>query len=373
MDRGVDGSQSGEDAAKLRSSCHCGATEYNFQVSTASLPLIAYLCHCNISRRISGVLCTSYVPIHNSNPPPNLSALTSYKSSSTLKRHFCSTCGCQRFLEYNADGHFEVSTGTVSRGSGNDGSNGVIQFNGNMWIEDSRDGGASIWFRSYVGKPVERWLVAPNSSPQVPLYWRLEPRPPVPTEDKLYASCHCGGVGFFVSRPNDSSYEARSPYPDLMVPYISKVSSENPKNEAWWISQDGKRYIAGACACKSCRTTSGFDFVEWAFVPAVNISLRSGEAFHGQIFDTVKTYRSSSHATRWFCSICGANVFWLGDERPTLIDVAVGLLNAKSGARAEEWLQWISTRVSFVEEAHNEPLIKAIESGMQDWQPESVG
>jgi hypothetical protein len=54
----------------------------------------------------------------------------------------------------------------------------------------------------------------------------------------------------------------------------------------------------------------------------------------------MKAYRSSESAVRMFCGVCGAGCFWDGEERGVaLVDVAVGLLDAETGARAEEWLE----------------------------------
>lgn len=50
-----------------------------------------------------------------------------------------------------------------------------------------------------------------------------------------------------------------------------------------------------------------------------------------------------------------------------MIDVSVGLLRAKSGARAEEWLEWATGRVSFAEDAPDKMLIRILETGLQDW------
>lgn len=94
--------------------------------------------------------------------------------------------------------------------------------------------------------------------------------------------------------------------------------------------------------------------------------MANGEPFrHG--FGTLKSYRSSPIAKRWFCDTCGANVFYDSDERPTLLDVSVGVLDADSGARAEEWLEWEKGRVSFREDVHNTSLLEALEEGMSKW------
>lgn len=106
---------------------------------------------------------------------------------------------------------------------------------------------------------------------------------------------------------------------------------------------------------------------QWAFVPASNIKLPHGESFSSIEFGTLKSFRSSDRVTRYFCGHCGAMVFWTGEDRPELIDVAVGLLDAESGARAEDWLKWITMRVSFVEHALHKEFVESFELGLQNW------
>jgi hypothetical protein len=351
----------------IRASCHCGAAKYSFLVPSSSLPIQQLLCHCNISRRISGCLFTSYVKIPASNTTPNLSSLTPYKSSDILTRWFCSTCSTHMYLEYEHDGHFEISHGTLEK------SDGVLEFVGHMWIEDTKDGGASDFVPTFGGKPAKRWLVAPIDSPEVSLGWKdsktTSLRPKKATEENLHAHCHCGGVKFYVSRPNEESLMASSLFPDVLIPYNSSQSASNPENKPWWLSEDRTKYLAGTCACTSCRRISGFDITSWAFIPTSNLSLPSGEPFR-RGFGTLKSYSSSAGRTRWFCETCGANVFWDGEERPTLIDVSVGLLDAESGTRAEEWLEWVTERVSFREYGHNSGLVDALEEGLKKWNEE---
>ena len=81
----------------------------------------------------------------------------------------------------------------------------------------------------------------------------------------------------------------------------------------------------------------------------------------------MQTYRSSDSVTRVFCKGCGANVFWDGDARPAVVDVAVGLMDAESGARAEEWLGWWTKRVSYEEEALNKGLMNGLKNGLAAW------
>lgn len=66
-------------------------------------------------------------------------------------------------------------------------------------------------------------------------------------------------------------------------------------------------------------------------------------------------------------------MFWAGEERPTLIDVAVGLVDAGSGVRAEDWLERERTdRVSFKGDAHDQGLVDALEDGLKKLTLESA-
>ncbi|KAH7071527.1 DUF636 domain-containing protein [Paraphoma chrysanthemicola] len=176
-----------------------------------------------------------------------------------------------------------------------------------------------------------------------------------------------------------------------MVPHhLSSPESANHENTTWWLQNDGTRtkYLAGTCTCHSCRRASGFDITFWAFIPTSNIFLSppslpspadsaarpkpfppwpQGSKF--PTWGTMRTYTSSPGVTRSFCSVCGANIFWAGDLEHTghkgVLDVAVGLLDAKSGSRAEEVLSWWTGRVSFVEEGVHKGLCAGLERGME--------
>jgi len=346
------------DTVTITITCHCKRNQYSFEVDREELPFKAQLCSCNISRRISGVLFTSYVPVSDRNAAPGRTNLTAYKSSDLLNRHFCTICGTHMFLEY-ADGHWEVATGLIPD------ADEILQYQGHMWIADTKDGGAADWINEIRSKTCTRWSKGVQSE-ELPNGWHAARDPQQQTPDKLHARCHCGGVEFFITRPNEGSLKARSPFPDSVVAFTHDKPPENPDNIPWWISEDGKRYAASNCSCTSCRLLSGFDVVQWAFVPRVNIEGTGGESV--EQIGSIKTYESSQGVTRTFCRVCGANVFWEGQFRPTILDVAVGILDADSGARADGWLDWIQTRVSFREEAHHIGLIEGLEQGLKAWQ-----
>jgi hypothetical protein len=101
------------------------------------------------------------------------------------------------------------------------------------------------------------------------------------------------------------------------------------------------------------------------YVPTSQLITASGEAYR---FDspTLKSFKSSENVTRYHCGSCGATVFYTADTRPEVIDVAVGLLRAPSGARAEEWLDW-RTRISFEGDAKHARLLKNFKEGLEAW------
>ncbi|KAH8649939.1 hypothetical protein BX600DRAFT_473843 [Xylariales sp. PMI_506] len=214
-------------------------------------------------------------------------------------------------------------------------------------------------------------------------------------EKPLLASCHCGTVSFHITRPSRASRDLHSPFPDLMIPYnLSLPVSANADDVKWWLRQapgaasntdeDPTRYLAGTCACRSCRLISGFEIQTWAFVPCANIFFRvpstvtagpedvgegegEGEGeeaaeviavkeiplsndFSGLPPGILSSYESSPGTHREWCATCGATVFWRADWRAGLVDVSTGLLRAPEGARAERWLDWWVARVSFSEE-----------------------
>lgn len=318
---------------------------------------------------------TSYINITHdkSAPDPDLSGLTPYRSSDKLTRYFCSTCGTHMYLEYRSDGHFEAATGTLQV----DSTEGIIEYKSCMWIEDTKDGGASDWLLSREGNELQRWRQEAEESEELRIDHFNTFSEVSPAKKPVYAHCHCNGVKFWISPPNTASETARSDYSDLIIPY--HLGQDASTSTPWWLCDKGTRFLAGTCACLSCRSASGFDITFWAFIPTANIFIDSkltqpfptdSVGHLDERLSTLKTYSSSESVRRAFCGKCGANVFWDGGKekgRFGLIDVAVGLLAADTGARAEELLAWWTKRVSFEEFAVNKSLVRTLGEGLKDW------
>ncbi|KEF58878.1 uncharacterized protein A1O9_03721 [Exophiala aquamarina CBS 119918] len=246
------------------------------------------------------------------------------------------------------------------------------------FVGDTKDGGLAICLADADDRPVPFFLQGPDGprfeevlgDPVTPTQWG-EPAEMVLLQApeaanqvaELEGKCHCGGVSFRLTRPNPTSRLCSSPWPDLLVPYHS-ASSANPEDIKWWLCGNDTKYLAGTCACRSCRLGSGSPIQAWGFVPKANILQSNGQPLNFET-GTLKQVESSAGCFREFCDTCGATVFWHCRERPELIDVSVGLLRAIEGSRAESWLDWWTERVSFSEEAFDKKLIERLELGLK--------
>lgn len=254
---------------------------------------------------------------------------------------------------------------------------GIFELQGHFNLDDTKDGGVSDWMTQLSGKEVERRATTKDSE-NLPIGWQSaasREATKVDPANRYHAHCKCKGVGFWIARPSLRSTQASSPWPDVLVPYNSGPH-HLPENETWWLRANKQRFLGGVCACNSCRLATGYEFVQWAFVPTVDITLDAeGRTPFSTDFGSLKRYRSSADATRYFCKDCGATIFYEGHERPALFDVAVGLIEAPEGARAESLLEWRTERLSFREDAilRAESLVKCLEAGMKAYNEHGAG
>ncbi len=368
-------------------SCLCGASKQVISPKVSPIDWDAIpFCHCDTCRHHTGVLCTSYLPVVELNPK-SLRNLVEYASPGS-SRWFCGTCGCHIFRSSQAKAvagavDWGVATGVVVESPAFVGASDGSPSWTHQYDEQTKDGGISIW----LGNKPDLHAAAPAEPSESSVQERSTEA--AATGKSLSASCHCSNVHFTISRPDASSSLPRSNFSDLIFPYSStpQETVSNPTNAKWWLRENGTKYLAGTCACRSCRLISGFELQTWAFVPRTNIWFttpsRQGDEEGGRLTPldfnslppgTLKSYESSPGVLREFCPRCGATVFWHDKWRPDLIDVSVGLLRAE-GSRAESWLDWWTKRVSFAEDAENgregevatwtRRLVDALEGGLR--------
>ncbi|MCJ1306646.1 hypothetical protein MMC25_000289 [Agyrium rufum] len=346
----------------LQLACACEQVTASLEVLTSTLPLEIHLCHCLVCRHASGQLCIMVSDVMNGVKSLKLKGEVSRGRTHNLERIFCGNCGTKLFdLPGEPLGeHLSICPGALVKGEG------LTKLKNHIYVVDTKDGGVREWLLE-----ADAWLEMPEISPRIP-----DGKPMIKSAEdyakeesskaeRLNCRCFCGGVSFYITPPDEKSTQCSSPWPDLLKPYCME-SSDNPEDVKWWLRANGTKYLAGTCACNSCRAASGFDIQTWAFVPKSNIFWADGKPLDIPM-GTMKQYVSSEGAYREFCSGCGANLFWYCDARPDLIDVSVGLMHAASGVRAEEWLEWHTERVSFAECAQNKELITALEEGLKSW------
>lgn len=344
----------------LRFSCACQRVTGSAKVPNSILPLSYTLCHCNICRHQTGLLCGSYVTLCKGTTDFKVDGpTTEYKASDIVTRYFCSHCGANVWLQDEREDGPDICSGTFEK------ADGIIELKNQIFVNDTKDGGLSTWIPD---SDIVAWGGFSNSRKDgKPHDLQVDNLSKVTADasTELHAHCQCKGVHFKITRPNQSSKDLSSPWPDLVKPFHSG-SPENREDVKWWLRKNNTKYLAGLCACKSCRLASGFDIQAWAFIPKANIVELDGKPLDFRV-GSLKQYQSSDGTYRNFCGKCGATVFWHCDERPELIDVSVGLMDAKEGARAESWLEWWANRISFEEAAQNKDLTSRLGAGLMYW------
>ncbi|KAL4921606.1 Mss4-like protein [Aspergillus aurantiobrunneus] len=331
-------------------SCLCTRITQQVQIDPSTNALD--LCHCTACQTVSGQICTTYYLLR---AWPRVEGLQEYQQSGSLSRYFCGTCGSHVFAHSTHTRRFLVASGLLDSPPQSE----AVRHWG---VSDTQDGGLSPFLP---GDTVEAgtlcWVEPQTKVQNVSGIAKTEK----PSQD-LLAQCHCGGIEFYITRPDLTSEEPWSHWPELIVPYNSGMPAENREDVKWWLCAGKTKYMAGTCACRTCRLASGFPVQTWAFIPRSNIlTAQKSELAFGT--GTMKRYESTPQVYREFCSRCGASVFWHCEKRPLLIDVSVGLLRAESGSRAEEWLDWATERTSFAEMAVDKLLIQQLEDGLKTW------
>lgn len=364
----------------VKASCHCGLNAFNIGFLTEKLPISNDLCHCTSCRHCTGQLAINHVSFEGvplslaTNEPSDLKHLTPYKTSTSAVRWFCRTCSAHILWEYiGSKTGWCVAVGALERVEG------IVKSSYHTWVGDTLDGGIADHIRTVDGLELHRYGAGGRDGRTIPLGWR--DLSGTENHDTLLAYCHCKSITLAITRPSSLSTLPSSPYPDLLFPYNTTPPSKitNTEDSKWWLrpadSTTPTHYLAGHCACTSCRLTSGFEIQSWAFIPRTNIlvvspstpspvplQLQAEEMRPGNL----KRYASSPGRNREFCATCGASIFWWGDERPELLDVSVGLLDQnQGGVRAESWLEWHKDRVSFVEDALSKTLLEGLEMGLR--------
>ncbi|KAH6641339.1 hypothetical protein F5144DRAFT_563253 [Chaetomium tenue] len=192
--------------------------------------------------------------------------------------------------------------------------------------------------------------------------------------------CHCGGIDL-VLRAGEAQREFEE---------TQRRGGELP----WFVDPTTHKGLGSLDACDSCRTAAGSEVYNWTFAklkhisfaganqegfPADTLQLKAAaEAKKGEGRDprlgTITFYASSPDVQRYFCGRCSATLFYAVDERPDIVDVAIGLLHSPDGARAESVISWsfggdMTWRQDMIG-TWREGLLHAVEKEVEEWRIE---
>lgn len=359
------------DDVSMTAECLCKTHKFTTTVPRTALPLKATTCHCDSCRRFTGALYSIDAPWSGDPATIRASTLARYDFSQNLKILFCGTCSAPLFWE---SPRRDASTGaavgrkfTVFVGAlSNDAPTGLVEVGCHMFVGDTRDGGASMWMRWMNGggaPPVKRFAEMKYESEELAEDWPgagMAGAAEDGEKEEIPIRCHCGGVDLVFLRAQ-AEREFTANRADELPRVVDPVS---------------RKYVAGFDACNSCRSSFGSDFFNWAFVFLRHIGYPSGrdlgeesgggspgfpqtlQDLHAAVsssqelkassrqtdprLGTLAVYRSSEGVKRYFCSRCSACVFYAADgKHRDMVDVAIGVLRADEGARAERSFKWL--------------------------------
>ncbi|TFK72102.1 hypothetical protein BDN72DRAFT_836691 [Pluteus cervinus] len=365
---------------QLQSRCHCGKSVFTVAFRTESLPISNDYCHCTTCRHATGELALNQGPIQGvpltkegDKPVDLTTTLTAYNSSEWATRYFCTTCSAHMIFHDHRRPSWAIAVSTLERVTG------VVDIGFHMFVLDTKDGGLADHFPFYKGVELPRYAGLPGSQ-TLARGWHLANQTEGvdqarASQENLAGYCHCKAISFTISRPStpSESPRLRASYPDLLHPHHSTSPEvlRNPNEEQWWIRGDGTKYLAGYCACSGCCLSSGSDVMGWAFVPRCNVTWTTQVPASATCFDLqdtssrpkeLKQYCPSEDTRHEFCGTCGATAFFWKSTEPDILQVAVGLLDADVGVRAETWLDWHRERVGYEEEATNVAVVEGIKA-----------
>ncbi|KAG8422189.1 hypothetical protein J3459_010599 [Metarhizium acridum] len=290
-----------ESTVRITAECLCKRHSFGTEIPQSRLPLEGNVCHCHSCRHSTGAL---YV-LQSTWPQPradvNTSGLHKYQFSANIANLFCATCSTPMFSELAWDpGNLGVFSGPLKNIEV-----APIKLTNHIYVEDTVDGGASVWLRrpNPDGEEIPRYL---KRSGQIPWSWPgvsnlAEPRGE-PVQESVGISCHCKGVNLVLHHGD----------------YAGREREELP----WYIDPRNNKRLASFDACDSCRLHFGNDIVHWTFTNLADISQANGGPFPRTMTElktavdagdaavgTLACYQSSPDADRYFCRVCAAGRF----------------------------------------------------------------
>lgn len=347
--------------------CHCGLFNLAISLAADSLPQRKEICVCGRCRHGTG--SQGVVTLTLPTPPSDavLAHLAAYEiaggSGRPYTRYRCERCGAHaldRLTASSGEAVWGAFVGLLDRVAG------VVEITGWEYVASSVDGGVSPFLPGlprYAGEGGASDLVnEPLQAPAAAAAGDAEQ-----TVEVLPIKCACGSVDLVASRPHP---------PNPIPPQLYCYARASPA--------DPVRFLTTACACTSCRTTTGSSLPALAVthVPFADLHPAgnpSATVDGGADLPGLVAYQSSAQTTRYCCAgACGASVGCVTAAMPTIFKLSTGVLRASEGARAERWCSWwtgtddaassgMPPSVNAAEEGVDQKLMAAWVDGLKQW------
>ncbi|KAH6992867.1 Mss4-like protein [Fusarium venenatum] len=342
----------------LTARCLCKSSTFSAQLPRNKVPLEASMCHCTSCRNVTGAMYSSDTDWPGPIEEVLNSELKRYEFTSNVRILFCGTCSTPLFWHQhyqNKPQSIGVFTGALKDVRVKN----LVKFVDQIFVGDTQDGGISpwLWNVNQDGSRLRLWKGNRDMSEELSDNWPTSAGGPVPgavSRDSIPIRCRCKGVQFMFRPSNvDFSDTAQNTIP-------------------FYVDPKSHKHLATLDPCSYCRLSVGVDVMNWTFALPAQIEFaqdskegsfpRNTHELKDAVqspnrdprYGTLAMYRSSSDVQRYFCSRCSALVFYTVDDRPDVIDVAVGLLQAPEGARAESVLVWHLGAKTMGDEEHGD-------------------
>ncbi|WWC64919.1 uncharacterized protein I303_107533 [Kwoniella dejecticola CBS 10117] len=386
----------------LTSSCHCKAFSYPITIlEDVQLPLSETTCSCDACRYRTGQISflSLSAKLTRSFPPSEALArlqrydqkcgfvidqetlqsqsqsqsqsevgdedtpdgLNKYSQNTTcggtmITSFFCGICGTKIYLQVaSLTGEPEIgmwTLGALDRVIVDE--KPIVKLKGHHFLEDTVDGGIFNIWRTFQGEPLKKYHDGLQE-------WIVSKKSTVQEEEYMHLHCKCESFNVYVRRPqpalpvSEDCYWYQGPYDEKGVP---------------------KRYMAGWCACDSCRQITGSSLPAHPWVEIPLIDIRSAPSPDAQPYLPIPMtphttlpgltlYKSSpdnEDVSRYHCSTCGASIMYYNAAKDFMASFAVGLNGSKNGVMNTSWISWW-----FGLEGVTEPMISAKEDGQRRW------
>ncbi|KAK7969471.1 hypothetical protein PG996_002087 [Apiospora saccharicola] len=347
-----------DSTVEITAQCLCKRHTFKASIARSSLPIKASTCHCHSCRHMTGAMYSSEAPWPAADGGEAVanSTLQRYVFSERLTVRFCGTCSSPMFWEFVGQSKISVFTGVLTGHADPDDVKDLVQITDVIFVGDTLDGGAAPWLKRPNGTDGEKarlWAGPANESEELPHDWL--PPASLPDASKKSAleqvaiRCRCKGVDLVMQR---------------WSPELEAEGGSDSGARSWIIDPDTHKGLGSFDACDSCRLASGVDVFNWTFVlwrqvgfagetktttgttgghfpvtsTELNVALSAQE--RDSRFGTLTCYSSSPGTYRYSCSRCSACVFYGSDRKLQFADVALGVLDAPDGARAEDFVSW---------------------------------